>query len=131
MRILIWTVFSGERCGPWASCFSNERSCPSQGADNCTIVTLHYWKLLKVQPNYEGHTPSQREDYYKKVKMYWHILKPSSPELLEKFYPNWHKAYWGEGDFFSFKLRANFFFKCGDNCKIVTTSKKNLSHNNS
>ena len=21
MCLLIWTVFSGERCGPWASCF--------------------------------------------------------------------------------------------------------------
>ena len=37
---------------------------------------------------YEGPTPSQRGDNYKIVQMHWQMLKSSSPELLDRFYPN-------------------------------------------
>ena len=65
---------------------------------------------------YEGPTPLQRGDNYKIVKMHWQILK-SSPELLDKFYPNLTRSLlrWREFTFLYFKGQIQ---KC-DNCKIV------------
>ena len=92
----------------WFNFFLNEGSCPSQSGDNCKIVKIHYWKLFlkfllqnywdifnqtwcKASDSiflYEGPTPSQRVEHYKIVQMHWQILKSSSQELLDKFYPN-------------------------------------------
>ena len=48
--LLIWTVFSGERCGPWASCSAciHFPLCPreSQSCEKCKCVNLtHFCKL--------------------------------------------------------------------------------------
>ena len=66
----------------------------------CLSVRLFTFLTFSPKPNLsqrvmgipicsnEGPYSFQRGDNYKIVKMYWHILKYSSPELLDKFYPN-------------------------------------------
>ena len=52
MCLLIWTVFSDERCGPWASCFkwnflkfNTFKYCKDNNSSKSSLfsVTFHFW----------------------------------------------------------------------------------------
>ena len=51
MCLLIWTVFSGERCGPWASCFLNLKSKSKSGEMSIRVMqarkTVIFFRMAK------------------------------------------------------------------------------------